>query len=222
MGTEVPSGPGQYSDAHGASVGSPPHGRRGGRPLDGGITERPGYQRSERGRGAVHRGRRLRGVPFRRAVDRSRRSGQGRVRRRPGGSLRVRWPLFGSSGVVLRPRAPGVNLRPCPAATSSTARTRRRGRSTRFGDRRTTSMTRSSRSRSTASIGNRIPNVCTDRERSSRSPSFGSSSDRPRSPRARSLRVCGTSTMNGPNRSRRIPTTLPVRSEISCPMVSQP
>ena len=53
-------------------------------------------------------------------------------------------------------------------------------------------------------MGNRIPKVCTDRECSSRRPSLGSSPDRPRSPRARSLRVCGTSTMNGPNRSLRI------------------
>ena len=71
-------------------------------------------------------------------------------------------------------------------------------------------------------MGNRIPNVCTDRERSSRSPSFGSSPDRPRSPRARSLRVCGTSTMNGPNRSRRIPATLAVRSDFSCPTAYPP
>src|SRR5437867_3961985 len=131
-------------------------------------------------------------------------SGQGRVRRCPGASLRARRPLFRASRVVLPTRAPGVNLRPSPAATSRTARTCARGRSTRFGDRRTTSMTRASRSRSTASMGNRIPKVCTDRECSSRRPSLGSSPDRPRSPRARSLRVCGTSTMNGPNRSLRI------------------
>jgi hypothetical protein len=60
---------------------------------------------------------------------------------------------------VLPTRAPGVNLRPCPSATSSTARTCGRGRSTRFGERRTTPMTRSSRSKSTASMENRIPNV---------------------------------------------------------------
>jgi hypothetical protein len=88
-----------------------------------------------------------------------RRSGQGRVRRRPRGSLRAGWALFGASRVVLPTRAPGVNLRPCPAPTSNTARTCGRGRSTRLGERRTTPITRSSRSKSTASMENRIPNV---------------------------------------------------------------
>jgi hypothetical protein len=117
--------------------------------------------------------------------------------------------------VVLPTRAPRVNLRPSPAATSRTERTCARGRRTRFGDRRTTAITRSSRSRRTASMGNRIPNVCTDRECSSRSPSFGSSPDRPRSPRPRSRRVSGIHTSHGPKRTRRTTGSLAGRPDIS-------
>ena len=224
MGTEVPSGLGQYSDAHGpryaptpwtsrrSSAGWRPTGRPGSR------TFRPRwrccsprmpstrFRRSPSGPGRD---------PLARVHPERRGSGQGRVRRRPGGSLRARGALFGASRVVLPTRAPGVNLRPSPAATSSTARTRARGRSTRFGDRRTTAMTRSSRSRSTASMGNRIPNVCTDRECSSRSPSFGSSPDRPRSPRPRSRSVSGIHTIHGPKRTCRTTGSLSGRSDIS-------
>jgi hypothetical protein len=101
---------------------------------------------------------------------------------------------------------PGPIGEPAPAATSRTWRTRGRGSRTRRGFIVTTPITRSCRSSRTASIAKRIPKVCTDRQFRMSRPSSGESASRPIRPRTRSRPDSGTSTVNGPNRSRRTAT----------------
>ena len=85
---------------------------------------------------------------------------------------------------------------PVGSASSSTCRTRRRGRSTRRGGIRTTARTTQWRSRSATAIANRIPNVWIERVRSKSQASSRSRLARPRSPRVRSRRVSGTAVLS--------------------------
>jgi hypothetical protein len=120
-------------------------------------------------------------------------SAPSRGHRRDGLSVAGRFPP-----AALRPRSTGEGNR-SPTRTSASGahsrmwRTDARGRNTRPGSITRLNLTRPPRSRQTTRIGIVMPIVWTDRHRTNHMPRVGGIFSRPRSPRARSRCVSGTS-----------------------------